>query len=51
MFWVKIYVNVYRFLRNYFVFFHILPFPFHISWLPFYIFFEDKEKVQYPAPF
>ena len=50
MFGVKIYVNVYRFLRKYAVFSHV---SFILSYLSvgFHIFCEDKEKVQYPAPF
>ena len=50
MFGVKIYVNVYRFLRKYSVFFICFLYSF-ISFGGFHIFYENKEKVQYPAPF
>ena len=50
MFGVKIYVNVYIFLRKHSIFLYV---SFILSYLSvgFHIFYEDKEKVQYPAPF
>ena len=51
MFGVKKYVNVCRFLRNYFGFFTFCRSLFTSHGFLFTYFFEDKEKVQYPAPF
>ena len=43
IFEIKIYVNVCRFLSNYFCFSHLTA-SFHISWLPFHIFLRTKKS-------